>query len=336
MEVTFLDVLFSVSVLILLMIPGIILAKTKILPKGTDNALSGLILYGCQPALMIMGFQKESYNPNMLINILIVAGITLGIYLITIFLVLFAFKRKDKSAKINCVRYATVFGNVGFMGIPFLKMLFPNSGEVLIYCSVVVAIFNLLNWSLGVYLITADKSNMSFRKAVLNPNTISVFIGLLLFVALKVPVVELATENSVLDKALTGVMNAVNYLAEAVTPLSMVVIGFKLASIKAKALFLDKWAYVTSFNRLILCSLFTMLVVAVLPVSNVVRAVLFFTMSMPSATSTALFATKFGGDGNSASVMVLLTTILSIITIPLMYLLYSQIVPFISTLLFGA
>ena len=101
MEVTFLDVLFSVSVLILLMIPGIILAKTKILPKGTDNALSGLILYGCQPALMIMGFQKESYNPNMLINILIVAGITLGIYLITIFLVLFAFKRKDKSAKIS-------------------------------------------------------------------------------------------------------------------------------------------------------------------------------------------------------------------------------------------
>ncbi|MBO7344623.1 MAG: hypothetical protein J6U92_01650, partial [Clostridia bacterium] len=63
--------------------------------------------------------------------------------------------------------------------------------------------------------------------------------------------------------------------------------------------------------------------VVFLPVSVVVKYVIFFLFSMPSATSSALFAVQFGGDSESASVFVLLSTILCIVTIPLTYLIFS-------------
>jgi predicted permease len=69
-----------------------------------------------------------------------------------------------------------------------------------------------------------------------------------------------------------------------------------------------------------------MLIVGFLPVSETIKYAVFFALSMPSATGTVMFAVRFGGDADSASVMVLLSTILSIITIPLMFLLFSGVV----------
>ena len=110
-----------------------------------------------------------------------------------------------------------------------------------------------------------------------------------------------------------------------VTPLSMMVIGVKLANVKLTRLFTDKWAYVSSFFKLVVMSLVAMLCVAFLPIDTAVKYAVFFCLSMPSATGTVLFAVRFGGDGDSASIFVLLSTILSILTIPLMFLMFSGV-----------
>ncbi len=339
MDLSFLDVLLTVASLVILAVPGYLLAKTKIFNKDADKALSGLVLYGCQPMLMFVGFQKTNFNSSIAINMLIVAGIALFVHLAMIGIMFLAIRKKravsegesfdNENAKRNCVRFASVFSNCGYMGVPFLTALFTGSGfegEILIYGSIVIAIFNLLNWSLGVYMMTGDKKDMSIKKALLNPTIIGIFVGLILFFSVQVPLVNIAEQGSILDQILEKFMGACNFLANMVTPLSMIVIGVRLANVNFKKLFLDKWAYVSSGFKLIGMSLIALFSVAFLPIALTVKYAIFFLLSMPSATATVLFAVRFGGDGDSASVFVLLSTILSIITIPLMFLLFKIVV----------
>lgn len=326
MELSFLNVLLTVFSLVILVIPGFIFAKTKILGENAQGVLSSLVLYGCQPMLMLVGFQKTGYDSKIALNMLIVAGLALVVHLIMIGLVFLIIKNKGEDSKRNCVRFASVFSNCGYMGIPFLTMLFNGNGEILIYGAVVIAVFNMLNWSIGIYMMTGDKKDISIKNALLNPTIICVLIGIILFFTVQTPLVDLATPNTVLDDIVEKIMKGVYFLADMVTPLSMMVIGMRLASVKPKNLFLDKWAYISSLLKLVVMSLISMLVVGFLPIAETVKYAIFFALSMPSATGTVLFAVRFGGEGDLASVCVLLSTVLSIITIPLMFLLFNGVV----------
>lgn len=323
MELDFITVLITVLSLVILIIPGYLLTKTGILKEGADKVLSGIVLYVCQPMLMFMSLQKE-YDEKIAVNMLIVFGLSLLVHLIMIALLYIVFRNKSNSAKINVVRFASVFGNCGYMGIPFLQMLFSGSkeiqGEILIYCAIVIAVFNLLNWSVGVYMITGNKKDMSLKKAVLNPTTLATLLGIVLFLTVRKPIASLG--SGTLNSFLSKFMGSIDSLGSMVTPTAMILIGIKLAFVPLKQLFLDKWAYISSLNKLVIMPIIAILVVVFLPIGEQVKYALFFTLAMPSATSTVLFSVQFGGDGDSASVFVLLSTVISIVTIPLMFLLF--------------
>ena len=195
----------------------------------------------------------------------------------------------------------------------------------MIYGAVLIGVFNLLIWTLGVYIMTGDKKQVSPKKILLNPVIISLVIGFLLFVIIKKPLIELAEHGSFADDVLTKFMQSLDFLATMVTPCSMIVIGIRLANVNAKQLFMDKYAYTAAFLKLIAMSFVVMLSVAFLPVDSTIKYAVFFLLSMPSATNTAMFAVKFGKDGDFASVAVLLSTVLSVATIPLMYLVISGV-----------
>ena len=329
MQIDFITVLTSVVSLIILAIPGYILAKVKFLPEKAGEVCSTLVLYGCQPMLVFMGFQGKRYSSDILLNMLIVAGIVFVIHLIMICIVSLCIRNKDQETKMRCARTASVFGNCGYMGMPFLQTLFSGSeyfGEVVVYTAVVISIFNILNWTFGVYMITGDKKNISIKKIILNPTIIAVVLGFIVFVTLKVPIVELAKEGTTAHMILNKLVQSFNFLGDMVTPLAMIVIGIRLANVNFKQLFADKWAYLICFNKLIIMSIVTIICVLFLPISEQVKYVVFFSLSMPCATSTALFTIQFGGDGDFASVSVLLSTIMSILTIPLMFLLFSLLI----------
>ena len=332
MEVTFFNVFITVLSLLILVIPGFLLRKFNIIGENSDKTLSSLILYGCQPMLMFMCFQKTKFDSSILKNMLIVGGLALLIHLLMILILSLAFRNKDKDKKINCLKFASIFGNCGYMGIPFIEGIFNGTafeGEVLIYTSIVVAVFNLLNWSLGIFMISGDKKYMSFKKAFLNPTIITLIISIILFLTIKTPIKDLAIQDSNLDKFLEKMISSINFLSNVITPLSMIIIGIKLANMPFKEIFLNKYAYISSFNKLVLMSLITMLIVVFLPISDPIKYVLFFVLSMPSATNTVMFAVKFDGDGKQASSSVLLSTILSVLTVPLMYLLFNTLMSLI-------
>ena len=326
MQLDFLNVLFTVLFLVILVVPGFILVKTKILDKSAEKVVSSLVLYMAQPMLIFASFQKQAFSSEILTNILICAGVTALVHIIMIVLV-FLFIR-GKEPRHNCLRTASVFANCGYMGIPFLQLLFTGSeaGEVLIYGAVIISVFNIFNWSVGIFMISGDKKNINIKNILLNPTILSIFVGLFVFVIAKKPLVDLAVGGSTLDMVLEKFMKSVNYLADMVTPLAMMVIGLKLGNMDLKKLFNNKYVYFACFNKLIIMSLVSILVVAFLPLTDIVKYTIFFTLSMPSATSTVLFAVKFGGDGEMASTAVLLSTLLSIISIPIMFELFKLLI----------
>lgn len=327
MEIKFLDVFITVVFLLALAIPGFIFAKLKMLPEKAAETISIIVLYCCQSVLVITSFQKKAFDPKVGVNMLWVALIALCVHLIMIAILKLVFIKKPVDDKIGVLKFASVFSNCGFMGFPFLQSLFSGDAELLseimIYGAVIIAVFNLLTWTFGVYMMTGDRKQVSIKKIVLNPVIISLVIGFLLFVLIQKPLVEIAQEDSFIDKVLTKFMQSMNFLADMVTPCSMIVIGIKLSNINAKQLFMDKWAYLSAFLKLIVMSIVAMLSVAFLPVSSPIKYTIFFLLSMPSATNTAMFAVKFGKDGDLAAISVLLSTVLSVITIPLMFLVFS-------------
>ena len=329
MKIEFIDVLITVVFLILLAAPGFIFAKLKMLPEKAAETISVIVLYCCQSVLVITSFQKKAFEPQIGLNMLWVALIALCVHLVMFFILKLVFIKKSADDKIKVMKFASVFSNCGFMGFPFLQSLFSDNAELLseimIYGAVIIAVFNLLIWTFGAYIMTGDKKQVSFKKIALNPVIISLVIGFILFVALPSPIVDLAQDGTTLDGVLTKLMQSLNYLAEMVTPCSMIVIGIRLANVNLKQLFLDKRAYISSGFKLVVMPFIAILIVAFLPVAVTVKYAVFFLLSMPSATNTAMFAVKFGGDGDFASVCVLLSTALSVITIPLLYLVISGV-----------
>lgn len=321
--VSFFDVFITVLFLLLLAVPGFIFAKIKMFPKTASGTLSVIVLYGCQPVLIITSFQGCAYDPKIALNMLLVAGIALAAHLIMFALVKLIFFKWEREEKVKLVKYLSVFSNCGFMGLPFLQSLFTEASlqaELVIYCAVILAVFNVLNWTFGVYIITADKKEISLKKVLLNPVIISVAVSLVLFFTMQKPLVELATVGTVGYKLLTKLMATLQFLSNMVTPLSMFVIGIRLANIDFKQLLTDKWAYVATGTKLLLMSFVTMFLVAYLPIASTIKYTIFFLLSMPSATSGAMMAVQYGKDSDFASIGVVLSTICSIVTLPLLYL----------------
>ena len=237
-------------------------------------------------------------------------------------------RNKNKESRLDCVRYAGVFSNAGFLGFPLLQALYGGTAflaEVMLYGAAVVAMFNVLNWTLGVYMMTGDRKEISLKKIFLNPVIIAVVIGFVLLITIQKPLYDVANASPKLDSVITKILDSFSAIGNTVTPLSMAVIGMKLATVNLKDLLLDKWAYVTAFFKLIGMSLLTILIVAFLPVADSVKYVMFFLMSMPTAASATLFAVKFNKDSKSASIYLLLNTVLSIVTVSVMFLLFKAV-----------
>ncbi len=334
MNIEFISVVMAVFSLLLLAVPGFVLQKVGLFNNKASDVLSNIVLYFCQAAMLFMGFQGCSFTPGLLINIFITAGLSLFLFGLCSVLAFVLIKNKKDSKVLRVVRCASVFGNCGFMGIPFLMMLFKNEpqsviGEILIYSSILITVFNIFNWTVGVYFQSQDKKQISIKKILFNPVIITIIISMLLFFIIQKPLVDVFAENSILDRITTEVMDCLNVFSDMVTPLSMMVIGIKLASVNLKQLFCNKWAYLACFLRLIAFSTIGMFTVAFLPISIVIKYVVFFLFSMPCAASTVMFAVKFDSDSQTASVIVVLSTILSIATISVMFLAFSGLLSLI-------
>ncbi len=307
----FLSTFLIVLLVIALAVPGFALKKAKLLPDGASNALAVLLLYVAQPFLMVSSLLNKTFTTSLLPDFAAVALFAVGLQLMLYFLSkLFFVKVKEEPTRRICVA-SSYLGNVGFMGIPVMKALFPSDDTIILYTVIFNIVFNAMTWTLAVYAITGDKSKIKPVKILLNPPTIATVLALpFFFCNVSVPDNVLAT---------------IGYLGDMTLPLSMVILGIRLADIKFTRLFTGAPVYGVALVKLVvspLAALGVMLLVRLLiPIETTVIVALFIIFAMPSASSALNFAEMYGGDCDTAAKATLTNTLFCVLTIPILSLL---------------
>lgn len=309
--VDFSTVFSSVLTMLLLILPGFILRKINFVNAQASKVCSLIVLYCAQPAMLIDAYMRE-FDSGIFTDMLKVALLALIMYMSFILISSFMFKKAPDSKR-PILKYMMIFSNCGFMGYPVLRQIYGEQGDLAVLLGASVTLwFNLLSWPVGVRLY--DKNGESFWRSLLKPGVVATLLGLALFLTSAVKIIPQPAAS------------AISLLSDMVTPLSMFVIGIRLAECPLKSLFSDWRLLCASGMRLIILPFVAFLIIlavrfAGLPMSDMVMAIPFILLAMPSGANTAMMAERYDGDSVYGSMAVSLTTLLSIITIPLMSLL---------------
>ena len=309
----FMIMLRNVLIFVALAIPGFLLVKGKLLQPAQSGVLSKLLMYLGLPFMIFSGVVKNlTFDGSSLLMLAVVAVIGLAVVLGMFFVSTPLVKMEKNTKTAGMMRFCSVFANNGFLGIPLAVAVFGGDSPVFTVLIVLNIFNNVLMYTLGAYLTTGDKKNISFKKAFINPVMIAFVLGC---VCNLLGVVKYVPEVKTFSDHFSGI----------VTPISMTVIGMKLGAISFKTLFSSQKLYYVSFVKLIL---FPVAVTAaifalkLLPLSldwtSIILGV-FVAFSMPTAGLAATFADEFGGDTENAVIFTLGSTVLSVLTIPTLY-----------------
>jgi len=314
----FLQVLLIMVVLIVFMIPGYIMRKKKMLGDESLVSLSNILLYVCQPFLMVKAFAVNPVSPtqSLLINVLWTVLFSIISMLITFGLSRLAFRKEKNLMKKNVYTFAAMFSNCGFIGIPFIDILTGGDSVSIMFVGVYNFAFNILIWTLGVYFMTGDKKSINLKKAFLNPSMIGSYIGLLLMF---IPQINIFAMSN-----LSVLKEIPVYFSCMTSVLSMFIVGIRLADMPLKSIFTDKNAYISAFLRLIVTPVLTFFMIMF--VDTFISAFYLVGMwlavvvssAMSPASSVVAYAEAFGGDKETAARSFVLGTALSVITIPIL------------------
>ena len=309
---TLMIMLKNVIIFVLLAVPGYLLVKGKLLGQKESGTLSKLLTNVGMPFLILSSTLKLEFSGEFTKTI-IIAGVVGIIFTVLMFLAsAFVVRWESDEKRRGMMRFCMTFANNGFIGIPLARAVFGEASPVMAYLIILNIITNVLMFTLGVYLISGDKNAINVKKAVLNPVLIAFLVGVVLNLA-GVPtlVPELQTYAT--------------YFSNIVTPISMVVLGMKLAGVQMSRLFNSWRMYYVSAFRLVV---FPAVIVAILMLLRGIPALsvntdmiigFFVAIAMPTAGLASAFSDQYNGDTDNAVIFTLGTTILSVATIPVLY-----------------
>jgi len=310
----------NVVLFVTLALPGYLLVKAKVLDSQHSGVLSKLLMYVGMPFLILSGTVNNIYFDKALIIKLILTSAVGIAFTFAMFFLSKPITAMEKSEKTRgMMRFCMAFSNNGFLGIPLAVAVFGADSPVMTVLVILNIITNILMYTLGVYLVSGDKSRISLKKAFLNPVLIAFIVGVVLnLMKVNTYIPEISTFSS--------------HFSGLVTPLSMTILGMKMAEIRFVSLFKSPRMYyvcsmkLVAFPCIILALLLTAKHLGAGIVDDSIILGFFIAFAMPTAGLASTFADGFGGDTENAVSMTLGTTVLSILTIPIIYWVLSYLV----------
>ena len=290
-------VMRQLSIMAIIGVGGFIYAKVVKVQEYESKFLSKLLLYFINPFMIINSFNKE-FNPEKFKQLLFVILLSLIAHLVMILLGFFSTKDKVD-------RLAVSLTNCGFVGIPLVRGVFGEEGVFFLMGYLVV--FNIMVWTYGYYQIGGS---VKIKKIITNPNIIAITFGLILYV-LPVSIPEI-------------IMKPINMIGDLNTAVSMILIGILLANFK----FSESKAYIfqiakTLILRLIVTGILNIAVFFVIfkifgnfPDIQLLIYVVLLASLCPVATSIPGLACVFNKDATYASVLVSISSLLCLFTLP--------------------
>ncbi|MBQ9940917.1 MAG: AEC family transporter [Clostridia bacterium] len=293
----------QVIILFFVMICGIFARKTNIIDRNSTKSLTKLLVSITQCFLMISSFQVE-FSEELLNEGLWVMLLSFVIHVLLIVLCLFAFNMVKDTSKRKIYRFGTIFGNCGYLGFPVLNAIFGNIG--VFYGAFLTFIFNILAWTYGVIIIRSDSQTKGFDKSqlknIVNPVTISSFIGILLFIfQIKIP---------------SPLIDGIDMVGDMTFPLSMIVVGSLIADTNLRRILKNPYIYYLCFVKLIAFPIIAILLCKAAGLSRTLSYIAIVIAAVPPSTVTAAIPELYGQDSVLGAEIVGISTVISVATIP--------------------
>lgn len=317
----------TIFVLMLYIAMGFFMRKINIIDDRVSQGLTGIFMIASLPAAIFNGMLNQQFDQNLLINILIVFSAIIAAYFVFAFVGL-AIGRLFKlpRPRIGVYAMAMSFGNVGLMGFPVIGALWGGIG--LFYGVVVTLAYFVMLPTMGVWLTvkSAQDDNGEPIKYRLKPNValFASILGLLYYVTQEfIPTAIIGfIRPAVIDGVGGGPVGMfIGGVSATMTPISMFMIGSLLAKGKLKAIWGEVDILVLSAVKLLLVPILLFFTIRPFIADPIVLGVLVIQTAMPAASLSAVYAEKYKADSAYASRAVLISTALSLATIPAVALL---------------
>lgn len=295
----FLTVGQQVLILFVLIFVGYVLGKTRIIGDTGAKALSDVALLFATPCVIALSFEREfSWAVLRDLGVALLVGIAIHLIAVGLAQVIY---RKD-TPRDRVLRLATALSNAGFMGLPLQQAVLGNQG--VFYGAAYVTAFNLTLWSYG--LLTMDRSTrrLSPRKMLLSPGIIGLVAGLIILV--------LPVELPALIRTPASHLAALN------TPLPMLFTGYYLSKADLGKALRNRSYYAACAVRLILVPVVTVGLLYLIGIRGTLLASMAISASAPIAAAVSMFASKYEQDTETAVNLVVLSTVFSVITMPIL------------------
>lgn len=300
---SFLQMFNIQMILMIYVICGVLCRKLKIITIENQQQFISFVLMILMPCMVFNSFKDvtlkilgEAFDILIISLIICSIAIIFGNFLY----------RKFPDEKRNIMRYATLINNAGFAGLPLAEETFSSEG--LILASIFLIPIRIFMWSAGITMLSNEKSNKKriFIKLMKNPCIIAVFLGI---------------ARGLLQITFPAfVETAITKMSDCVSPLSMIIIGAIIADVNIKTLF-EKGVLLFSAIRLLILPIIVLTGTSLLGLNKTIIGTSMILTAMPAATTTALLASKYNSNVEFASKLVFVTTVLSLITAPLLMLL---------------
>ena len=286
----------QVIIMFLLSVCGYVLYKKKFISYDTCSQMSGILVKVIMP-LIIIEQLSIPFNQKTLTDLSLSFLLSGLAYMIAIIVSKILF---NKNTVIE--QCSIVFSNSAFMGIPLVTSILGTNA--LIYLIPFIILFNILTWTYGIKVLEPS-TKLHFKQLINNPVIIGFIIGVLLFF-LNIPLHY-------------SIQKSLNYLTSLNTPLAMIILGCYVAQLNFKQVEFNTKMVFVILGRLIIVPLINFLIfIYLIPINNpVLKMTVLIASSCPVAASVAMFSQLFNKDFKLAASYVSITTIISMITLPI-------------------
>lgn len=295
------DTMFKLFALLAL---GYYFYKKNYFNSDVNERLSSMIVKFTAPALIISSvLNVETVNKGDVIKIV---GIGVVLYLILPLIAYITIRLlKVKKSKEGIYQMLIIFSNVSFMSYPIVQSFY---GDVAIFYNTLLHMpFNILIFTYGEYLLSKGEEKVSIKlKDILSPGLLAaVGAAIIYFAEIRLP---------------SFIGTTCSFLGGITTPLSMLILGSVLGGYSIKEVFSEKKLYLISVLKLIILPIIVFFIFKRIFSDPIIIGVATLTMGMPAASMCVMLSIKYEGQVKTASIGVFLTTILSLISIPAIYL----------------
>ncbi len=291
-------------ILFILMFVGYLINRLHVITKDANQMICKIIVTIGVPGLLISSVADGSpfQNQMELLEVIWVCTLINIIAVLIAWIVVKALRIKQGS---NVYKFMMLFPNAGFIGFPVINAIFGP--QALIYAAIFQLPHNMLMYTYGIYLISGGHKEEIRLKKMLNPCVVAALTAIVL---------------CVFDIKLPSIPSQVcSYLGQITTPLGMVIIGSSLAGVEMKKMFQSFVLVPFTLVKLFVLPVIIYYAARFVGASEILSAVVSITMGMPCATNTVIFATVYDQNIDIASITVFFTTVVSIVSIPLVCML---------------